>query len=378
MMTAGSLFSGAGGFDLGLEQAGFTIVWQVEKDAHARKVLAKHWPTVEQFDDVCQFHGWSRGEGGIDCLPGGSEPNAQGCGEWNESSPMRVDCLVGGWPCQDLSVAGKRKGLAGERSGLFHEVIRIAKEIQPTWGLFENVPGLLSSHGGRDMATVLEGLRECWPVVGYRVLDSQYFGVAQRRRRVFFVCGPTERSVEEILFEPEGGEGHFTKSEKARPELAASLKSRSSSPGINPPGRGGEDVMNLVVDALTARDSKGYDRGDNSHNSKLIPIAEIGAKTQMGDGRNGCGIGMEGDPMFTLQAGKQHGVGVRRLTPTETERLQGFPDGWTCLCQPLESYDHLKCQCADGPRYRMMGNAVTVNVIRWLGKRIRKYAKGTT
>lgn len=104
--------------------------------------------------------------------------------------------------------------------------------------------------------------------------------------------------------------------------------------------------------------------------SVMVPIAEVGAKTQMGGGRNGCGIGQEGDPMFTLQAGKQHAVGVRRLTPTECERLQGFPDGWTCLCQPLEQYDSMKCTCPDGPRYKTLGNAVTVPVLEYLGRMI--------
>lgn len=387
-LTVGSLFSGVGGFDKGLEDAGCEIKWQVERDPFARKVLAKHWPHVTCGDDVR---------------------------EWPRNRHEPIDLLVGGFPCQDLSVAGKRAGLAGERSGLFHEFVRIAKALQPTWGLVENVPGLFSSCGGRDMATVLEGLRECWPVVGYAVLDSQYFGVPQRRRRVFLVGGPTERCVEQVLFESQSCGGDFTPSDETGAHVAASLRSRSHRPGVNPPGRGGEDDMNLVC-AITARDYKGHDRGDSSANSKLVvaatlnsagnqggfspepgehlvthslraegfdasedgtgrgtplvPIAEVGAKTQMGSGRNGCGIGHEGDPMFTLQAGKQHAIGVRRLTPTECERLQGFPDGWTCLCQPIEQYDSMRCTCPDGPRYKTMGNAVTVPVIAYIGRMI--------
>lgn len=435
-LTVGSLFSGAGGFDVGLEQAGFTIVWQVEKDAHARKVLAKHWPGIKQYDDVCEFHGWAGSEGGKYCVQRGSSANAQGRGERDQPGSVRLDLLVGGWPCQDLSVAGKRAGLAGERSGLFFEVLRIAKETKPTWGLFENVPGLLSSHGGRDMATVLEGLRQCWPVVGYRVLDSQYFGVAQRRKRVFFVCGPTERSVEAVLFEPEGSSGHLAASHETRKELATDIAASLRGSGGQPRGFMMDAEAGLaVVDSLTARDSKGYDRGDNSHNSKLVvspitgngcygdqignePHLTVGAFTNLGlggpddneaqagnliahtlrgEGFDGSEDGTgRGTPIVAVSANQRgeirtravHGSlmgtksgkqfdgilhnGVRRLTPTETERLQGFTDGWTCLCQPLATYDHMVCRCADGPRYRMMGNAVTVNVIKWLGERIKR------
>lgn len=409
-MRVGSLFAGVGGFDRGLEIAGHTISWQVEINAFANRVLERRWPRTPRGVDVR---------------------------EWTGHGHEHIDLLCGGFPCQDLSVAGERGGLAGARSGLFSEIIRIAQILKPTWGFFENVPGLFSSHAGRDMATVLEGLRECWPVVGYRVLDSRYFYLAQRRERVFFVCGPTERGVEEVLFESEGSGGNLAASGEARTDVAACLRSRAASPGINPPGRGGEEDMNIVC-ALTSHDGKGVDRGDSSANSKLvvagtiknrmrgctdevmdnlqvcqsitnlgpggpddneeqaghlvthaltangfdasedgtgrgtpiIPIAEIGAKTQMGDGRNGCGIGQPGDPMFTLQAGKQHGVGVRRLTPTECERLQGFPDGWTCLCQPVETYNANACTCPDGHRYQAMGNAVSVPVIEWIGRRL--------
>ena len=120
-MNALSLFAGIGGFDLGLERSGFTIVAQVEKDPAARKVLAARWPHVTCWPDVREW-----------------------AGDGHES----VDLLCGGFPCQDLSVAGKRKGITGDRSGLFWEIVRIAKTIKPTWGLFENVPGLFSSGGG--------------------------------------------------------------------------------------------------------------------------------------------------------------------------------------------------------------------------------------
>lgn len=353
-MKAVSLFAGIGGFDLGLERASIEIVGQVERDPFAQRVLAARWSHVTCWPDVREWPG-----------------------DWHEP----LDLLCGGFPCQDLSVAGKRKGLAGERSGLFGEIVRIAKALQPTWGLFENVPGLFSSGGGRDMATVLEGLRECWPVVGYAVLDSQYFGVPQRRRRVFFICGPTERRVEQVLFESEGGIGDLASGGEAGPDLAASLRSRSHRPGVNPPGRGGEDDMNLILaDALTTRHFS--DRGDGSDNSKLVVAATLNCSSQQGGFRSEPGEHLT--ITHTLRAehdGSEDGTGrgtpitpiaqgVRRLTPTECERLQGFPDGWTCLCQPLESYDSMKCKCPDGPRYKTLGNAVSVPKVKWIGRRI--------
>lgn len=374
-----------GGFDLGLERAGFEIAWQVEIDEYATKVLTKHWPTVPKYGDIRS----------IDC--GTVKP---------------VTVLCGGFPCQDLSVAGKRAGLTGERSGLFHEFTRIAKTLKPQWGLVENVPGLFSSCGGRDLATVLEGLRECWPVVGYAVLDSQYFGVPQRRRRVFFVGGPSEHSVEQVLFECQGVSGDLTTGEEAGTHVASSLRGRSSRPGVNPPGRGGEDDMNIVCAPLTGKQYADQ-LGDES---KLVcqALTNLGSggpddnEAQAGhlvthtltgrhdSSEDGIGRGVPlcltswdsstkrihsiGGPVATLASSDGKGGqrtmniqtvhGVRRLTPTECERIQGFPDGWTCLCQPLESYDSARCTCADGPRYKTMGNAVTVQVIEYIGRRI--------
>ena len=383
-MKAVSLFAGIGGFDLGLERAGFTITDQVEREPFCQRILAARWPHVTRRSDVREWTG------------DGHEP---------------VDLLCGGFPCQDLSVAGRRKGLSGERSGLFWEIVRIAKAVQPTWGLFENVPGLFSAGGGRDMATVLEGLRQCWPVVGYRVLDSRYWGVAQRRRRVFFVCGPTEASVEQVLFEHEGGGGDFEEGDEAGPHIAASLRSRSCKPGVNPPGRGCEDDMNIVCAPLIGKpygDQQGdesklvvacLNSGGNSGEFRTEPGEHLVAYSLRAEGfdasEDGTGRGtplalafqpkasctqsMNLNPLSpSIGTSKEVGCllssGVRRLTPTECERLQGFPDGWTCLCQPLEGYDANRCTCPDGARYKALGNAVTVNVIEWIGRRMAQVA----
>ena len=159
-LTYGSLFSGIGGIDLGLDRSGWECKWQCEIEPFCVKVLDKHWPQVKKYHDIREVK------------PSELEP---------------VDLICGGFPCQDLSVAGRRAGLAGKRSGLFYEFMRIADECAPTWVLIENVPGLLSSNGGRDMGAVLGTLGELGYGWAYRVLDAQYLGVAQRRRRVFIV-----------------------------------------------------------------------------------------------------------------------------------------------------------------------------------------------
>ena len=129
-----SLFSGIGGFDLGFDRAGMVCAGQVEFDEKARAVLAKHWPDVPRLNDVREVNGDEFGS---------------------------IDLICGGFPCQDVSVAGRRAGLAGERSGLWFEFHRLIDRVRPRWAVFENVPGLLSSNGGRDFAVILRGLVEC-------------------------------------------------------------------------------------------------------------------------------------------------------------------------------------------------------------------------
>lgn len=159
--TVGSLFAGIGGFDLGFEQAGFTTAWQVEIADVPRAVLADRFPHAKQFTDVRT------------CLP----------------DLWRTDVVIGGFPCQDVSIAGKRRGLAGERTGLFFDVLNIVKTLQPRWLVLENVTGLLNSNNGQDFQTVIQSLAECGYVGYWRVLDARYFGVPTKRRRVFLVAG---------------------------------------------------------------------------------------------------------------------------------------------------------------------------------------------
>src|SRR5690554_8187299 len=156
--THASLFTGIGGFDLGFELAGITTIAQCEIDDHARTVLAHHFPEVTCYHDITKLDGRD--------LRG-------------------VDIISGGFPCQDLSVAGKRAGLSGARSGLFFQLARVVEEARPRLLVWENVSGLLSDDLGNSMRTVCGELASIGYFGAWRVLDSQFHGVPQRRRRVF-------------------------------------------------------------------------------------------------------------------------------------------------------------------------------------------------
>ena len=195
--TFGSLFSGIGGLDLGLERAGWEVRWQVENDAFRQKILARHWPGVERRGDIAT----------------------------DTDGLERVDLICGGFPCQDVSVAGRRAGLAGVRSSLFFQFARLLGALRPTWCLIENVHGLLNSNDGRDFGVVLArlgGLGYWW---SYRVLDSQHFGVPQRRRRVYIVGHLGGPCPPEILFEREGCGGPPPQSGDVGSEVAGTLGS---------------------------------------------------------------------------------------------------------------------------------------------------------
>ncbi|MCJ7442995.1 MAG: DNA (cytosine-5-)-methyltransferase, partial [Methanotrichaceae archaeon] len=173
-MKYGSLFSGIGGFDIALNRAGFIPAWMCEIDKSCQNILKKHFEGVKIYDDVRTIRN--------------AEP---------------VDLICGGFPCQDLSVAGKRAGLAGERSGLWFEFARVIDELEPKWVVIENVPGLLSSNKGRDFAVIIQWLVKRGYGVSWRILDAQYFGVPQRRRRVFIVGSFGNGRSAEVLFERE-------------------------------------------------------------------------------------------------------------------------------------------------------------------------------
>ena len=207
-LTFGSLFAGVGGFDMGFEQAGWDCKFQVEWDKNCRTILDKHWPDVEKWGDVSNVNGRF--------LP-------------------PVDCIIFGSPCQDLSVAGKRAGLEGERSGLFHEAVRIIKEMRdatngtyPRWTVWENVAGALSSNNGRDFGTVINEMAEAGACLQeYALLDAQHFGVPQRRRRVFLVScfdpATADRCPDPLLPVTESVRGNTKKGKQKRQSAALTL-----------------------------------------------------------------------------------------------------------------------------------------------------------
>ena len=343
-MNVGSTFTGIGGIDLGLERAGMRIVWQCESDAYRREVLARRFPGVPCCEDIREINPAARpawigtgrravGGDGLRATADATLIDAEG-----------IDLLCGGFPCQDVSVAGRRAGLAGSRSGLFYEFARIAESLRPRWLLVENVPGLLSSHGGRDFGVVLGALADLGYGLGWRILDSRFFGVPQRRRRVFIVGtladGDPRAAAEragQVLAVGTRCKGHSSTRGEAREEVTGTLGGGSGNRGFcDDFDRSGAFVTSFYmiqdpIDELDGTPSLGRKSGgrsDQGQNTNYVPA----------------------------------GFGVRRLTPRECERLQGFPDNWT-----------------DGPdsrRYAALGDAVTVNVAEWIGRRILA-AKGT-
>jgi DNA (cytosine-5)-methyltransferase 1 len=201
-----SLFAGVGGFDLGLEQAGMTCVGQVEIDKHAQSVLQKHWPDVPKHDDVQTAKDWADQIG----LTG------------------NVDLVAGGFPCQDLSIGGKRAGLAGARSGLFYDALDFATHVKAKWVMLENVAGLFSSNNGHDFVAVISALRNSgYSYVEWRLFDSQFHGVPQRRRRIYIVGHIADPNRFPIFVERESGSRDSTESKQSGQDSAAEIAGSS-------------------------------------------------------------------------------------------------------------------------------------------------------
>lgn len=380
-----SLFTGVGGFDLGFERAGMECVAQVEKDKFARQVLDYRYRGVPKFEDVKHV--------GRHNLPA-------------------ADVLCGGFPCQDVSQAGNRKGLAGKRSSLWFEFRRIAEETRTEWVVIENVPGLLSSNEGADFATVLRGLVELGYRVLWRVLDSQYFGVPQRRRRVFIIGHLGSGRAAQVLLEQNGmsrnpeprtaageryaaiaydGASITSRENRANPmpELCHTLHGRTrESIVVTQPStyrmrgygdyepdtvastvksRDWKDSTDLIAEAidvrnlrsngqvsgtLQAKPSGGYSL---NYTNPIAFLSNASAKAGLSIGTYSPTLTNQGQGTQSISVLADHAV--RRLTPRECERLQGFPDDWTAMC-------------SDSQRYKQMGNAVTVAVAEWIGKRM--------
>ena len=372
-LTAVSLFAGVGGFDLALTRAGVKVVAAVEIDKKCREVLALQFPKTKLFDDV-------KGVTGEQLRAAGFVPER--------------GIITAGFPCQDLSIAGLRKGLAGSRSGLFWEIIRIIDETHAEQIILENVAGLLSSQSGRDMGIIITALVERGYGVCWRVLDSQNFGVPQRRRRVFIVAsrGDHRRPVE-ILFEPDSSSGYLEEIGKKRERVTSQVET-----SINENSGAGITDVTSTATLLRMRGGKdGGGKGALISEDKSLTIATGNDQTlfffqcnRKDDTRIhnevsptlGCYVGSIPLAFAQKQSHSEYKLDdksstltqrdyksfadiviepvVRRLTPKEYERLQGFPDDWTAS-QPNSS------------RYKMMGNAVSVPVVEWIIKRMVKH-----
>lgn len=472
-ITHGELFAGISGFGVGFEPAGIETRWRVEIDDAPRSVLAYRYPEAPLLRDVRE------------------------CGAHNLE---RVDVITFGSPCQDLSVAGRRAGLDGTRSGLFYEAIRIVRELQPDFAIWENVPGAFSSNAGRDFAAVLCAFRECGARdVAWRTCDAQYDGVAQRRQRVFVVADFRGERAGEILFERACLCGHPAPGRQAGAGVARTI---TASPGgcsgkeqqYTFIGSAGHPLNDLdgVAPCLQEREGKGQDsnctraliadalgsgspvtapllanygekwglgdqeafsghhhviahaltaeghdasedgtgrgvplvaatltrgggpsgtagrRKEDDHNlvfaigfhGRQNPIhldecslpleaqkgqcVAAGFKRGQGSKARSDGFQLEQSPTLTSSdSGTQQSpgvliqrgadLGVRRLTPLECERLQGFSDDWT---RWGVNADGLVVELKDSPRYRMLGNAVATVTARWIGRRLAAVMRG--
>jgi len=318
-MRYGSVCSGIEAASVAWHHLGWEAQWYSEIEHFPSAVLKHRFPNVPNLGDMTQLN------------------------QFQQFNEQPIDLLVGGTPCQSFSVAGLRKGLDDPRGNLMLTFLSIADKRRPKWILWENVPGVLSSNGGKDFGTFLGALGELGYGFAYRVLDAQYFGVAQRRRRVF-VIGYIEdwRPAAAVLFEQESLQRDSKPSRKKGKETTE-----------NAQGCVGEssDVVAQPIHAFKVRGG-----------------CEGGGKGYLGEDEKAFTLSATQDQQIAQPNAVQHTMAIRRLTPKECERLQGFPDDWTRIPYRNKPAD----QCPDGPRYKACGNSMAVPVMRWIGERIQK------
>lgn len=424
-LTYGSVCSGIEAVSVAWDGLNLKPIWFSEIEPFPCAVLAHHYPSVPNYGDMTTL------------------PERILSGEIEAP-----DILVGGTPCQAFSVAGLRNSLNDERGNLTLVFVRILNAINTirrrhglpdSFVLWENVPGVLSTRDnafGCFLAALLGESKELVPTgsrwtgagivrsdeceIAWRILDAQYFGVPQRRRRVFLVAGSRNRRITEILFEQPGESRDFKKGETSEEESTAFIESsfgaykqstvcgtvRASEGAVQGGSetllacrmRGfGDYIQDNIAGTVKARDHKDatdlivvHGRQDpctsdkaftldcqHSGNTNIVCINGniIGKDPNGTSGGNGMGAIQDGTA-YTLTATDRHavsdGLQVRRLTPTECERLQGFPDNYTRIPwrnKPSE-------QCPDSPRYMAIGNSMAVPVMRWIGRKIKQETRG--
>lgn len=315
-MRFGSLFSGVGGMDIGLEKAGWELCWQVELDEACQQVLQNNWPFVQKWFDITKIHG---------------------------SVLEPVDVVAFGSPCQDLSIAGRGEGLDGKNSQLFYDATRIIKEMKdatageyPKWAIWENVTGALTSNGGQDFERVIGEMENIGArLIEWTVLDAQFFGVPHRRKRVFVVAcfdhNATRRCRTQIF--------PITKGNRRYPPPVGKTKTDNPKFSQNHYGEGA--VAANYRPALPCITANIY------HNGTF----------NVQDFSGGFFVIYDNPPA------------IRKLTPIECERLMGWPDNHTKY--RADNGDNL-----DSVRYKMCGNGVVAPVATWVANRVEGATDG--
>ena len=425
----GSVCSGVEAATVAWHGLGWKPQWFSEIDKFPSAVLKHHYPDIPNHGDMTKFKEWNLNE-------------------------QTIDLLVGGTPCQSFSVAGLRKGLNSPNGNLMLTYLSMAEQLKPKWLVWENVPGVLSSNKGRDFGTFLGALGKIGFGFAYRILDAQYWGIPQRRRRVFVVgyLGDWKRAAS-VLFEPESLSGHPAPSREKRQRVAptvgtgapysrtgnarveadalitiaprslaltlgkdvASTLTSTDYKGVQAvtyalpgnwigrkPENGGNQVKPFVElsPCQTATDVHAVVYEHHAQDSRVkelpevcstvtakygtgggnMPIIASSEKQQWPaevastlDAHYGDKMGYEnqhinsGAPLFV----RGKATTIRRMTPRECERLQGFPDDYTQISwRGKEPKD-----CPNGHRYKAMGNSMAVPVMKWIGERINKTEK---
>jgi len=416
-MKYGSVCSGVEAATVAWHDLGWEPQFFSEFDEFPSAVLKNHYPDVPNYGDMTKYKDWNL----------------------NDKS---IDLLVGGTPCQSFSISGLRKGLHDDRGNLMLEYLRMADEFKPKWIVWENVVGVLSSNKGRDFGTFLTALGEIGYGFAYRVLDAQYFGVPQRRRRVFVVgCLGDWRSAGKVLFKPDCLSGDPPPSRAQGERLAPTVTtgppfSRTGNERVEAEalvtfarvGHGQYSNKENIASTIRARDYKDatdlvtYRKVSHGEYTKDQAASTMMARdykdatdlitfSPQNSASNGLsisehtvptlqtkkqsavvidraafnqGVNAKYDPLIKEQetmptlvargphAIQQRDMKVRRLTPRECERLQGFPDDWTRIQWKGKKPE----ECPDGHRYKAIGNSMAVPVMRWIGQQIKQVNEG--
>ena len=358
----------------------FNFIGCSEIEPFPSAVLKHHYPNVTNYGDMTKYRDWKI-----------NEP---------------ITALFSGTPCQSFSVAGLRQGMDSPNGNLALVYLGMVERFAPRWVIWENVPGVLSSNGGRDFGSFIGALGQLGYSYAYRVLDAQYFGVPQRRRRVFVVGHISDwRCAAAVLFEPTSLSGDITKSRKKGKRIAPAVTtgppySRTENERVEADalvvnrmlGFGdyvesdytstlqaheAKDVSDIVMQPLYRETDHGnYTDSDTAgtllaqQSKRAVDLvtwpAEVG-NTLGADWEDKMGLNDQhinaGAPYFI-----PHKDQVRRILPIEAERLQGFTDGYTDITYRGKP-------APDSQRYKALGNSMAVPVVRWIGKRIAEVEK---